>query len=142
MNIALELLNGWKEIARYLGTSIRSAQRYERLGGLPIRRPTGQSRGAVLATKSELDAWVNASPLKDAFSLKAVLPQDYAASLKVFKVGMAEQRRLRGEMAREKEELRTALELLRASLSIVQDESAGRLERRATGALSSSLKIM
>lgn len=33
-------------------------QRYEREMGFPIHRPAGQSRAAVVATKTELDKWL------------------------------------------------------------------------------------
>ena len=39
------ILKGWKDIAKYLGTAVRTVQRWELLG-LPIRRPTpGRCRG-------------------------------------------------------------------------------------------------
>lgn len=50
-------LSGWKEIASYLGLGVRTVQRYEREMGLPIHRPTGKSRGTVIAAKAELDGW-------------------------------------------------------------------------------------
>jgi len=37
-------------------------QRCERELGLPIQRPNGESSGSVIATKVELDGWVNATP--------------------------------------------------------------------------------
>jgi hypothetical protein len=52
-----EVFSGWKEIANYLGVAIRTLQRYEgRSNGLPIHRPSGKSKGAVVAIKAELDA--------------------------------------------------------------------------------------
>ena len=32
----LQVLNGWKEIANYLGKGVRTVQRYEREFGLPV----------------------------------------------------------------------------------------------------------
>jgi len=58
----LEVLSGWKEIANYLHKGVRTVQRYEWELGLPVRRPAGKDKGAVLAVKSELDAWVLARP--------------------------------------------------------------------------------
>ena len=49
-------LDSWKEIAGYLRRGLRTAQRWERDAGLPIRRVAGVS-GAVYAFRSELDAW-------------------------------------------------------------------------------------
>jgi hypothetical protein len=50
-------LRGWKAIAAHLGTSDRTAQRWERDLGLPVHR-AGNSRGStVVATRGELDDW-------------------------------------------------------------------------------------
>lgn len=51
------ILNGWKEIASYLGRGVRTVQRWEQFG-LPVRRPKGSDRSAVLALSEELDAWI------------------------------------------------------------------------------------
>jgi len=50
-------LNGWKDIASYVGKSVRAVQRWERDFGLPVHRiktPTGQ---VVYAFRAEIDAW-------------------------------------------------------------------------------------
>lgn len=49
-------LDSWKEIAAYLRRGVRTAQRWERVAGLPVRRVASE-RGAVYAFRSELDAW-------------------------------------------------------------------------------------
>jgi len=54
-----ELLNSWKEIASYLGRGVRTAQRWERQAGLPVRRLNGKSRSAVLAFPADIDAWLH-----------------------------------------------------------------------------------
>jgi hypothetical protein len=51
------ILNGWKEIANQLGRGVRTVQRWEQLG-LPVRRPKGSNRSAVLALSEEVDEWV------------------------------------------------------------------------------------
>lgn len=52
-----EPIRGWKDIAKYLHTSERSAQRWERTLRLPIRR-MGSDRGSVVcAFPAELDEW-------------------------------------------------------------------------------------
>ena len=48
-------LDGWKEIAAYLGKDPRTVQRWERKIGLPIHRPNGAS---VFAYRSELESWL------------------------------------------------------------------------------------
>ena len=47
-------LDSWKEIASYLGRSVRTVTRWKREQGLPVHR---HQTGAVYAYKSELDAW-------------------------------------------------------------------------------------
>jgi len=57
-----DILNSWKEIARYLDRGIRTVQRWEGELGLPVRRPHGRGRSAVFAVKSEIDAWLLSRP--------------------------------------------------------------------------------
>jgi hypothetical protein len=63
MNSALvidptHVLTSWKDIARYMGKGVRTVQRWEQDFGLPVRRPCGSSKKAVLARPRDLDAWV------------------------------------------------------------------------------------
>lgn len=51
------VLGSWKEIANYLGKGVRTVQRWERYSGLPIHRPSGTSKGVVIAFPDELDKW-------------------------------------------------------------------------------------
>ncbi len=48
-----EQLDSWKQIARHLKCSVRSARRWEDLQGLPVHR----ALGGVFGLRSELDAW-------------------------------------------------------------------------------------
>jgi len=51
-------LTGWKEIAAYVGRSVRTVQRWEKDFGLPVRR-FGLSRPeSVFALPREIDAWL------------------------------------------------------------------------------------
>ena len=52
------VLTSWKDIARYMGKGVRTVQRWELDFGLPIRRPQGSNKKAVLARPHDLDAWV------------------------------------------------------------------------------------
>ena len=52
-------LESWKEIAAYLGKTVRTTQRWE-AEGLPVRREVHGSRGYIFAYTSELDAWLAA----------------------------------------------------------------------------------
>ena len=57
------ILNSWKEIAQYLGRGVRTVQRWEAELGLPVRRPRGKRRSAVIAVAGELDRWMEHRPL-------------------------------------------------------------------------------
>jgi CheY-like chemotaxis protein len=71
------LLNSWKEIARYVGRSERTVQRWERQCGFPVRRPAGKMRSAVIAIPAEIQAWSQTSfrnTNETAFEEKPPLP--------------------------------------------------------------------
>ncbi|HZU31047.1 MAG TPA: hypothetical protein VFB79_08035 [Candidatus Angelobacter sp.] len=57
-----DVLNSWKEVATYMGRGVRTVQRWEQELGLPVRRPRGKSRSAVIALKNELDRWLKETP--------------------------------------------------------------------------------
>jgi len=50
-------LNSWKEIAAFLGRTVRTVQRWEKTEGLPLRRGGPGRRGAVVASKREISDW-------------------------------------------------------------------------------------
>jgi TolB-like protein len=54
---AVARLNSWKEIAAYLGTSVRTVQRWEQTEGLPVHRHEHASVATVCAYTQEVDAW-------------------------------------------------------------------------------------
>lgn len=62
----MNILNSWKEIANYLGRGVRTVQRWERDLGLPIHRPKGKDRSAVLAFPEELNQWLQQTPVRSA----------------------------------------------------------------------------
>src|SRR2546428_9667195 len=53
-----ERLESWKEIAGYLKREVRTAQRWEKSEGLPVRRHLQAKLDTVYAYTSELDAWL------------------------------------------------------------------------------------
>ena len=59
------ILNSWKEIASYLGRGVRTIQRYEEQLGLPVHRPAGTDRSAVLAFADELEQWLRNTPIRN-----------------------------------------------------------------------------
>jgi hypothetical protein len=113
-----KILTGWKEIGGYLGKGVRTVQRYERVLGLPVRRPAGKSRAAVVATKAELDAWVKASPYRDVFSLFRPT-MDHQVFLTEMAQRVDEMRRLRDQMSDLRDEVRKTVTVLRQSIDSV-----------------------
>jgi len=81
---AAPVLTSWKEIARYMGKGVRTVQRWEQDFGLPIRRPNGSNKKAILARPHDLDAWValrcSSRPDGAARSAGSVLPNGFPAS--------------------------------------------------------------
>src|SRR5438270_13307046 len=57
-------LSSWKEIAQYFGRGVRAVQRWEAMLRLPVRRPHGRSRSAVMAITGELDEWLSRARLR------------------------------------------------------------------------------
>lgn len=117
-----QFLSGWKEIANYLGKGVRTVQRYERELGLPVRRPAGRPTGSVVATKAELDAWVAASPIREAFQLTKVGTNASTGTTESIREGLAEMARLREQMLGLRNDVRTSLEILRQSLYGLQGD--------------------
>ena len=51
------VLSSWKEIAAYLGATVRTVQRWEQESGLPVRRITHKSKSTIYAYEAEIDRW-------------------------------------------------------------------------------------
>jgi hypothetical protein len=66
---ANKYLSSWKEIAQYFGRGVRTVQRWEERLGMPVRRPHGKSRSAVMAITEELDQWMANASLRDGLNL-------------------------------------------------------------------------
>jgi hypothetical protein len=58
------LLNGWKEISNHVQRSVRTVQRWERLG-LPVTRITNSTRSPVIARSEEIDQWLTRLSKRD-----------------------------------------------------------------------------
>jgi hypothetical protein len=118
-----QFLSGWKEIANYLGKGVRTVQRYEMQLQLPVRRPAGRPWGSVVATRTELDAWVNASPIREVFRVSANnTPKDYAACADEIKRGVEKMTQLRDQMLALRMEVRESVQLLRNTVCEMQGE--------------------
>ncbi|HEY1807819.1 MAG TPA: hypothetical protein VGG42_04605 [Acidobacteriaceae bacterium] len=58
IGIQNRVLTSWKEIAAYLGKGVRTVQRWEKDFGLPVRRPVGSDKSAIIARTRDLDVWI------------------------------------------------------------------------------------
>jgi len=56
--VLTDRLDSWKEIAGWLGRTVRTAIRWEKERGLPVHRVPGGGRHAVFAYRRELEAWL------------------------------------------------------------------------------------
>jgi len=126
-----KFLSGWKEIANYLGKGVRTVQRYEREMGLPVRRPAGRERAAVVATRAELDAWIAASPYRNKFYLPRLAPNHQAVADGI-KRGMQEMERLREQMFSLREDVSRTVVMLRESIEAVHKEVHNSWQNRRT----------
>ena len=52
------VLRSWKDIAQYMGTCVKTVQRWERAYDLPVRRVQPGKGSVVLAFKNEVDQWL------------------------------------------------------------------------------------
>jgi predicted DNA-binding transcriptional regulator AlpA len=55
---AHEVLRSWKEIANYVGASVKTVQRWEQRYNFPIRRLERSKGAVVFALKAEVDSWI------------------------------------------------------------------------------------
>ena len=75
-----DILNGWKEIGRYVGRDTRTVERWEKLRGLPVRRVPGARRATVYALITELDEWLE-SGKKEESQLAANPAADFSPAV-------------------------------------------------------------
>ena len=116
-----EFLGGWKAIADFLGKGVRTAQRYERELGLPVRRPAGKDRGSVVALKVEVTGWVKASPIREAFQLRPIERVEFQSEPHSIHRHVPELAMLRQQMSMLRAEVRDSVRRLHESLSLMQE---------------------
>jgi hypothetical protein len=71
------VLQSWKQIARYVGRTERTVQRWEQAFGLPVHRPSGKCRSSVMALTQEIEEWTRGKP--SLVQLRKMLRVDRAA---------------------------------------------------------------
>ncbi len=83
-----QMLRSWKEIARHMGASVRTVQRWEVEFQLPVRRIEARRGAVVFAFPAELDSWLrvrseNQIPLVDDRYFRTVFMDSQFPSLVV-----------------------------------------------------------
>lgn len=58
-SLAGEVLRSWKDIARYVGTCVKTVQRWEHSYGFPVRRLSHNKGAVVFALTAEMDDWIH-----------------------------------------------------------------------------------
>ncbi|HLW54387.1 MAG TPA: hypothetical protein VKW06_16240 [Candidatus Angelobacter sp.] len=119
VNPAADILNSWKDIARYLDRGVRTVQRWEVELGLPVRRPHGRGRSAVFAMRSDLDSWLRSCPAE-----KLQNGRDQQAVTTTTRELLLDAQRLRTDMADSRVQLGDAiLRLVRTLGKMVKESS-------------------
>lgn len=122
-----EMLSGWKEIAGYLGRGVRTVQRYEHELGLPTKRISGHRSGSVLATKSDLDSWVNSRPIVQSSDTQQTAQVNLGSTLEN---SLRERSRLHSEMMTLREELKENIREIRHDILRLRKELQEMRERQ------------
>lgn len=99
------VLNSWKDIATYLGRGVRTVQRWEAELQLPIHRPRGKNRSAVIAFREELDQWLSRTPLEchnsdkeSRDALRAIAQEMQELALQLFAAAESQTRSEKGKL--------------------------------------------
>jgi len=121
-----EVLNSWKEIARYLDRGVRTVQRWEAELNLPVRRPHAKGRSVVIALRSEIDLWLKACPLeKKKANAADAEPVTQGRQMRMLNVELLlEGQRLRKDIAASRLQASVALVNLVATLERMTGESS------------------
>jgi len=116
-----QILSGWKDVANYLGKGVRTVQRYERELALPVRRPGGKSRGSIIATRAELDAWIAAIPVRDTLELEPRKRSEPSALIGAVRTSLAEMHKLREQMETLRLQMQSSLFVLSRSIRQISE---------------------
>jgi phage terminase Nu1 subunit (DNA packaging protein) len=112
------ILNGWKEIAAYVNSSIRTVQRWEKIG-MPVVRPVPSSRGSVIAYSEQLDSWLGRS--QDRRQLVDAGGKNNDTGLNVnFYDRLMEARSLTQQLMKTKAEMAECVRMLRAQTALLR----------------------
>ena len=87
------VLHGWKEISAFLGVSVRTAQRWERVSGLPVRRIQAQRGHSAFASAADVRAWLGAAGTAERAAAPAAQPPPVPRAVVRPRVSPADARR-------------------------------------------------
>ena len=102
------ILSGWKAIANYLDSGIRTVQRWEQQG-LPVHRPIPGRRSHVVAHSEQIDRWIERRTTRAGGGADSDLLDNLAKS-----------RELINEIKAAREELRVKVTALRKELAEIR----------------------
>lgn len=102
------ILSGWKAIAEYLDSGVRTVQRWER-HGLPVNRPVPVRRSHVIAHSEQIDRWIESRTTRAPGRTDSDLLDN-----------LAKARKLRTEMKHAREELRLKMAALKKELAEIR----------------------
>ena len=125
-----DVLSSWKEIAAYLRRGVRTVQRWEADLAMPVRRPRGTCRSAVVALRSDIDEWLNSLPVRNATQRTQAngfhAQPNSIRNLSEIRDLIARSRDLRRDMAQSRDGLKSALNHLIINLQrIAQPQGTG-----------------
>jgi hypothetical protein len=138
-----EVLNSWKDIAKYLKRGVRTVQRWESELALPVRRRPGKLRGGVLAVRYEIDLWLSTCPSAatelDTSALPALisnqaLREETSHLIAHCRLLRSDQARLRADLAHLREDLVVSVHQFVATVRAYQLEPAARNSESAKAA--------
>ena len=100
------ILSGWKAIANYLDSGVRTVQRWEQQG-MPVNRPIPGRRSHVIAHSEQIDRWIEGRTTRGG-------PDSDLLS------NLAKSRELIREIKAAREELRMKVSALRKELAEIR----------------------
>lgn len=127
-----QVFTSWKEIASYLGKSVRTVQRWEQELGLPVQRPHMKAKGTVRAYRTELDEWAARTWIKKSSKDNVVILR--ARQDDVVSEGIETSRELRAAQKRFLEQLQISLNELTESCRKLRESNAQRKSRESAKA--------
>lgn len=117
-----EILNSWKEIAIYLSRGVRTVQRWEAELKMPVRRPRGKGRSAVVAMRSELESWIKSRPL--GMNVESTLQAAPPMMIEPLRASILELHERRDDITRSRDQMAVALAELMLNLRKMKRDSS------------------